>query len=284
MSQTSHRIGITGPPGAGKSTLVSKLASFARREGKSVGIVCADPSSPFSGGAVLGDRIRMQQHYLDNGVYIRSMSTRGSLGGLPATAGAVISLLAASGKDVIFVETVGVGQTELDVIEDVDTVIVVLVPEAGDSVQAMKAGLMEIADVFVVNKADRPGADSLVVEIESMLDLNTNGSSWRSPVIATQAENDIGTGALYEQIWLHRSASIENGQIEQRKARQRRNQFVALLHRMISARLEHAPLSDRLLSKYLSSLDRGEISPYTAAEEVYATLFGQSGRSRKPPI
>jgi LAO/AO transport system kinase len=163
----AHCIGITGPPGVGKSTLVDRLTVLMRRQGLKVGIVAVDPSSPFTGGAVLGDRIRMQQHYLDDGVFIRSMATRGSLGGLPQTAGSVIKLLNAAGKDVALVETVGVGQTEIDIMEKTDTVLVVLCPESGDAIQTMKAGLFEIADILVVNKADNPGADNFVRSIDT---------------------------------------------------------------------------------------------------------------------
>jgi len=154
----AHSIGITGPPGVGKSTLADKLTALVRKQGLKVGIVAVDPSSPFTGGAVLGDRIRMQQHYLDDGVFIRSMATRGSMGGLPQVAGSVIKVLDAAGKDIILVETVGVGQSEVDIMERTDTVLVVLCPESGDAIQTMKAGLFEIADIFIVNKADNPGA------------------------------------------------------------------------------------------------------------------------------
>jgi len=268
----AHRVGVTGPPGAGKSTLVSRLTSFARENGLRVGIICADPSSPFSGGAVLGDRVRMQQHYMDEGVHIRSMSTRGSLGGLPSTVHGVIKLMDASGKDLILVETVGVGQMELDVMESVDTVVVALVPEAGDDIQAMKAGLMEIADIFVVNKADRPGADSLAVGIRSMLDLACQDSGWRIPVLTTQAENNVGVGELYEQIWQHRKTCIDTGVFAERRAKQRSNEFTTVLQKMVVQEFMNAISSDARLSGYVARMNEGELSPYAAAESIYRII------------
>ncbi len=277
----AHRVGITGPPGAGKSTLVNRLTSFARQDGLRVGIICADPSSPFSRGALLGDRIRMKQHYMDEGVHIRSMSTCGSLGGLPSTVHGVIKLMDASGKDLILVETVGVGQMELDVMENVDTVVVALVPEAGDDVQAMKAGLMEIADIFAVNKADRPGVDSLVVGIRSMLDLVGGDNGWRIPVLATQAENNIGVAELYEQIWHHRKACIDNGVLAERRARQRHSEFTAILEKMVIQEFTKAISSDGRLSRYVSRMSEGRISPYEAAEKVFSTLSQRESRNQE---
>jgi len=271
-SGKAHRVGVTGPPGAGKSTLVGRLTSYARENELRVGIICADPSSPFSHGAVLGDRVRMTQHAMDEGVHIRSMSTRGSLGGLPSTVHGVIKLMDASGKDLILVETVGVGQMELDVMENVDTVVVALVPEAGDDVQAMKAGLMEIADVFVVNKADRQGADSLAVEIQSMLDLVDQGNGWRVPVLATQAANDVGVEELYEQICNHRKAAMETGAFEERRANQRTDELTAVLEKMVIQEFTKAIASDARLSGYVSQMNEGEISPYEAAEKIYGTI------------
>ena len=280
-SFNAHRVGVTGPPGAGKSTLVNRLTSFARQNGLRVGIICADPSSPFSGGAVLGDRVRMQQHYMDEGVHIRSMSTRGSLGGLPSTVHGVIKLMDASGKDLILVETVGVGQMELDVMESVDTVVVALVPGAGDDIQAMKAGLMEIADIFVVNKADRPGADSLVVEIESMLDLVGQDNGWRIPVMATQAEDNVGVGELYERIWHHRKTCIDTGVFAERRARQRRSEFTAVLQKMVVQEFMKAISSDRRLSGYVSRMNEGEISPYEAAEKIFGIVTQEKSRNQE---
>ena len=273
----AHRVGVTGPPGAGKSTLVNRLTSCAREAGLRVGIIAADPSSPFTGGAVLGDRVRMQQHYLDEGVHIRSMSTRGSLGGLPSTVHGVIKLMDASGKDLILVETVGVGQMELDVMESVDTVVVALVPEAGDEVQAMKAGLMEIADVFVINKSDRPGAQNLLAGIRSMLDLVCQEGPWKVPVLATSAENNVGIGELYEQIWNHRKTGIDSGAFAERRASQVRNEFTSVLQKMVVAEFMQAIASDSRLSQYVDQMNAGEISPYAAADMIFSTISQKTG-------
>ncbi len=274
-SGRAHRVGVTGPPGAGKSTLVNRLTSYARQDELRVGIICADPSSPFSGGAVLGDRVRMQQHYMDEGVHIRSMSLRGSLGGLPATVHGVIKLMEAYGKDLILVETVGVGQMELDVMDSVDTVVVTLVPEAGDDVQAMKAGLMEIADIFVVNKADRAGADSMVVAIKSMLNLVMPQGEWKVPVLATQAENNIGVEELYRRIQEHRQMGIDTGSLEERRARQRANELTTVLEKMVVQEFMKAVGADRRLAEYLRDMNDGKLSPYAAAEQIYGIIAGK---------
>ena len=267
------RVGVTGPPGAGKSTLVGKLTSVARENGLRVGIIAADPSSPFTHGAVLGDRVRMQQHYMDEGVHIRSMSTRGSLGGLPSTVQGVIKLMDASGKDLILVETVGVGQMELDVMEDVDTVVVTLVPEAGDDVQAMKAGLMEIADIFVVNKADRPGSDTLAIGIRSMIDLFTrHDARWKIPVLTTSAENNVGITELYDEIFRHRQVSMESGAFDERRAQQRRDELTSTLEKMVVHEFTKAIAADPRLAAYVTRMNDGEISPYEAAEQIYGAI------------
>jgi len=264
----AYCVGITGPSGAGKSTLVDKLTALIRKEGLKVGIIAVDPSSPFTGGALLGDRIRMQQHYLDEGVFIRSMATRGSMGGLPQTVSSVIKVLDASGKDLILVETVGVGQTEVDIMENVDTVVVTLSPESGDAIQTMKAGLFEIADIFVVNKADHPGADNFVVAIRTMLQLHNGASWWDIPVVATQAVNDIGTEELYEQIQRHRQALSETGRLSQRRRQQRKAEFIKTIEGKIVRELLKSIKQDTQLSAIAKKVEQGEIDPYSAADEI----------------
>ena len=261
-------IGITGPPGSGKSTLVDRLTAIARCKGLSVGIIAVDPTSPFSGGAVLGDRIRMQQHYLDDGVFIRSMATRGSLGGLPRAARAVIKLLDAFGKDLIIVETVGVGQTELDIMKMVDTTVVVLFPGGGDAIQTMKAGLMEIANIFVVNKADRQGAEQLVMELEAMLSLNPKNSYWEVPVLCTQAINNVGIEELYREIERHRNVLESTGRLSQQRQKQRREELIQAIEHGVSERLSRLMEKDENLIALSEKVEKGEMDPYSAAKDI----------------
>jgi len=264
----AYCVGITGPPGSGKSTLVDKLTAIIRKQDLTVGIIAADPSSPFTGGAVLGDRIRMQQHYLDEGVFIRSMASRGSLGGLPQTTGSVIKVLDAFGKDIILVETVGVGQSEIDIMKNSDTVVVVLCPEAGASIQTMKAGLFEIADIFVVNKADHPGADNLIHDIQSMLHLHNGSSWWDIPALATEAVNNVGIEELYQQIQRHRRILEETGRLTQRRQKQRRDEFFETIKQKVGKRLIRAIEQDSELTNYAQRVESGEIDPYSAADKV----------------
>ncbi len=264
----AYCIGITGPPGGGKSTLADRLTALMRKQDLSVGIVAVDPTSPFSGGAVLGDRIRMQQHYLDSGVFIRSMATRGSQGGLPLTTQGVIKLFDAYGMDIILVETVGVGQTELEIMEMADTTVVVLVPEAGDAIQALKAGLMEIADVFVVNKADREGAELLAGELGAMLMMNPKQSWWPIPVLLTQATNNIGIEELYLEIQRHREAQEQTERLAERRQERRKTEFLQTIEQRVRARLLKLMEGDKQLMTSLEKVAKRELDPYSAATQV----------------
>ena len=261
----AYCIGVTGPPGTGKSTVVDKLTAIMREKELSVGIVAVDPSSPFSGGALLGDRIRMQQHYLDPGVFIRSMATRGSHGGLPVTVQGVIKLLDASGRDVILVETVGVGQTELDVVNATDIVIVVLTPESGDAVQAMKAGLFEIADIFAINKADREGASRMKAELEAFVAMKPGEPI---PVVLTQAHRGIAIDELYEELERRRRIQEENGELERRRRQRRREEFLEMLQRKVRARFLDFTEKDGQLKDLTEQVAAGELDPYSACAQV----------------
>ena len=268
----ARRVGITGPPGAGKSSLVAALAGAYLGRGDDVGVVAVDPTSPFSGGALLGDRIRMNDLATAPGVFIRSMATRGSLGGLAATTREVVDLMDAFGFARLLVETVGVGQTELEITGAADTVVVVLVPESGDAVQVMKAGLMEIADLFVVNKADRPGADRLRKDIEAALHLRAaDPGGWIIPVVATVAHRGEGLDALAAGLDGHYQHLEASGQLHARRLARAERRVRDVVERAVMRRLWEGALGRRLQER-LERVARGEETPYAVARALVAEL------------
>ena len=262
-------VGITGPPGAGKSTLVDRLVTGARAAGETVGVIAVDPTSPFTGGSILGDRLRMQAHAADPEVFIRSMATRGHLGGLARTTSDAALVLDAAGKSMVIVETVGVGQDEVDIVRTADVSVVVLVPGTGDDVQALKAGIMEIADVYVVNKADRDGADRMVTSIESNLALQAYPEgAWRPPIVKTEATTGAGVPELWQAIrgFLAHTAPDR----PRRRAARHEYRLRELLAQRFLAHLEHAVFAPGEFAGLVDRIARREIDPYSAAAEVLA--------------
>lgn len=298
----AHRVGVTGPPGAGKSTLTSKLALELRARDEKVGIVAVDPSSPFTGGALLGDRIRMNNISTDPGIFIRSMATRGHLGGLATTTKEVADLLDAYGYDRVVLETVGVGQSELEIAGTADTSVVVLVPESGDSIQAMKAGLMEVADVFVINKSDRPGADRLAQEIEVMLHMRLgdmpknaghhgvslksvqkaaregvekhaeSGGGWAIPVLKTVAQSGEGVEELARTLDRHRVYLRESGELSRRRQARLAERVRAVVERRLQRLAWRMGPGEEILAGSLAALEAGELSPYAVADRIVQEL------------
>ncbi len=273
----AYVVGVTGPPGAGKSTVVDRLTVLLRAEGATVGVVAVDPSSPFTGGAVLGDRIRMQAHALDPGVFIRSMATRGSHGGLARATGDTITLLAAAGYAWVLVETVGVGQTELDIMKLADTTVVVLVPESGDAIQTMKAGLMEAADVFLVNKADRSGAPALMAELTFAAHLSLTSAAspknieWEIPVLSAEAQRGVGIAELLADVRRHRAALEAAGALAARRRARRREELKTLLLDEVRQKVERA-LAGGELARTVDAVVEGALDPYSAVQAILTVL------------
>ena len=268
-------VGFTGPPGAGKSTLIGALTGVRRREGRSVGVLSIDPSSPFTHGALLGDRIRLSEHFLDVGVFIRSMANRGALGGLSEAALQAALLLDAAGRQDVFIETVGVGQAEIDIIDHADTVVLVLMPGSGDSIQALKAGVMEIPDVIVINKADHPLTDTMVREIRGVLSLaNVDRSpeevraAWRVPIIKTEAARGEGIEQLAEHLREHATYIREAGQLEERRRRNLRNEVLAIATTRMRRELEHELRDDAEFKRLLDEVVERRLDPASAAGEL----------------
>jgi LAO/AO transport system kinase len=261
-------IGITGSPGSGKSTLVAALAKHYRKQHKRIGIVAVDPTSPFSGGAILGDRIRMAELYTDRGVFIRSMATRGFMGGLARATNDVVDLLDAAGFDIVLVETVGVGQDEVEVIRTVQTNVVVLVPGMGDDIQAIKAGIMEIGDIFVVNKADRPGADKTVTEVTMMMGLVEEHGDWIPPIVKTVASRGEGIAELEEALQKHFQYLATSGELDRRNRERVRIRIETLLKEKFMGRLIGGALPASDYEKILDDVLRKRNNPHDAAESV----------------
>jgi GTPase len=272
------RVGVTGPPGAGKSTLVAEYALLLRREGRRVGVVAVDPTSPYTGGAILGDRVRMSELSTDPGVFIRSMATRGSLGGLAGRTEELCELLSAWGSDITLIETVGVGQSELDVAQAADTTLVVLTPESGDAIQSLKAGLMEIADVFVVNKSDHAGADQLVAAIRSALALRPP-APWTPRIVRTVATERRGIDELHQAIEEHRAHLAEPGSSEgTRREKIRARLKNAVRERLLERAWERQGMGS-LLDRAAEEVLRGAVSPYRAARDLIERMKDHGERS-----
>jgi GTPase len=279
----AYSVGVTGPPGVGKSSLVSALIRHVREHGESVGVVSVDPSSPFSHGALLGDRIRLSDHFLDPDVFIRSMGTRGHLGGLAEATLQALLVLDAAGKDIVFLETVGAGQSEVEVIGIADTVLLVLMPGSGDAVQALKAGIMEIPDVIAINKMDQPGAKTMLGEVRSILALGQS-SDWNPPIVLTEAVRAEHVPELWEKIEEHRTFLEQSGQLEERRRANLAREVFAVASSRAGRHLERAVEDDPELRRLLGEVQARELDPLTAVREILEKVFriddGDAGGTR----
>jgi LAO/AO transport system kinase len=272
-------VGITGPPGVGKSSLISALVRHIRTQDETVGVVSVDPSSPFSNGALLGDRIRLADHFLDPGVFIRSMGTRGHLGGLAEATLQALLVLDAAGKDLVFLETVGAGQSEVEVIGIADTVVLVLMPGSGDSVQALKAGIMEIPDVIAINKMDHPAAKTMLNEVRSILALDRD-REWRPPIVLTESRRGENVPELWEKVSAHRSFLRESGELDARRRSNLAGEVFAVASARAKRHLEHAVADDPELRRLLAEVQRRELDPLSAVREILDKVFHIDGATR----
>jgi LAO/AO transport system kinase len=268
----AYAIGITGPPGVGKSSLISALVRLVRAQERTVGVISVDPSSPFTKGALLGDRIRLSDHFLDPGVFIRSMGTRGHLGGLAEATLQALLLLDAAGKELVFLETVGAGQSEVEVIGIADTVVLVLMPGSGDSVQALKAGIMEIPDVIAINKMDHPAAKTMLNEVRSILSLDRE-RAWRPPIVLTEATRGENVEELWSKVEAHRAFLESEGELEERRRRNLAGEVFAVASTRAKAHLEGAVADDPELRRLLDEVQRRELDPLSAVREILDKVF-----------
>jgi LAO/AO transport system kinase len=268
----AYAVGITGPPGVGKSSLISALVRHVRDGGRSVGVLSVDPSSPFSQGALLGDRIRLADHFLDQDVFIRSMGTRGHLGGLAEATLQAMLVLDAAGKDVVFLETVGAGQSEVEVIGVADTIVLVLMPGSGDSIQALKAGIMEIPDVIAINKMDHPAAKTMLNEVRSILSLDRE-RAWRPPIVLTEAMRGDNVEELWSRVEEHRAYLESEGLLEERRRKNLAGEVFAVASARAKAHLEHAVVDDPELRRLLDDVQNRELDPLTAVREIMERVF-----------
>jgi LAO/AO transport system kinase len=269
---SAYVVGITGPPGVGKSSLIAALVRRIRESNRTVGVISVDPSSPFTKGALLGDRIRLSEHFLDPGVFIRSMGTRGHLGGLAEATLQALLVLDAAGKDIVFVETVGTGQSEVEVIGIADTVLLVLMPGSGDSIQALKAGIMEIPDVIAINKKDHPAAKTMLNEVRSILTLDME-RAWKPPIVLTEAISDEGVADLWAKVEAHRAHLDEEGLLEERRRRNLAGEVFAVASARAKAHLERAVEGDPELGRLLDEVQKRELDPLTAVQEIMDKVF-----------